>query len=491
LNCIKVVLKKKISIVFFVFITSFCTYSQERVGICNSIYSGITGEWINPAYIAGTPFKWDFNLVTLHAYADNSYLYMYQANIPDVIADNGNTEIAVANAYNLEKNISSKFMIENRENHIWYNNVYVNALLQGPSLMVSVKKWAFAFSMSGRSAVSLIRFNKEGAKLLFEGLSYDPLWNKDIPFRKFRLNGAAWEEFGITVAREIKKDRKRLIKAGITIKHLKGIDAAYYLNRDMTLSVPNDSSMDFKSISADYGYAFSEDDWNSSKGRGKSIDLGITIEKKPLKNIYQCPYFCNKKLGLEYAWKLGISLIDIGYIRFKKNAAAYTVDNKSNLWINFDDVQLEDVPGFDSLMNSHFGDNYIPTPIGDKFTMMLPWALSVQYDYNIGYNFYINGTWVQRIPHFGAPGIDRADIISITPRFDHRRIGIALPIVLYQYVWPRIGLAVRLNNFLFVGTDKIGSLLGNKLSGADIYVGLKINVLKKCRKNKTKGFLSF
>lgn len=484
-------LKRNFILLFFIFIHATVIYSQERLGICNSVYSGITGDWINPAYIVGTPFKWDMNLVTVHGYLDNNYLYLYQTNLPDYIADNGETEVVVDNVYNADQGKSSKYMLENKDNNRWYKNVYANALAQGPSFLLGLKKWAFAFNISGRGAFSQTRLNREGAKLFYEGMTYDPLHNIDIPLKKFRVNTAVWEEFGLSAAREIKKSRSTIIKVGASAKYLKGLDAAYFLCRNMILYVPNDSDLFFKSVTADYGYAVAEDDFTSSKGNGKSIDLGITIEKKTLKNTYQCPNFCNKKLGLEYAWKLGISLIDIGYLRFKKSAKTYAIDDHSNLWYNFTKIKVNDMDGLDSVLNVHFGETPVPAPSGDKFTMLLPWALSVQYDYNIGYNFFINGTWIQRIPHFGLPGVDRANIISVTPRFDHRRIGIALPIVFYQYLWPRVGLAVRLNNFLFIGTDKIGALISHRFSGADIYAGLKLNVLKKCTKKKNKSFLGF
>jgi hypothetical protein len=117
--------------------------------------------------------------------------------------------------------------------------------------------------------------------------------------------------------------------------------------------------------------------------------------------------------------------------------------------------------------------------------MALPWAASVQYDYNIGYNVYVNATWVQRIPHFGMPGVDRTNSIAITPRFDSENFGFAVPFVFDQYVLPRIGVAIRLDNSVIIGTDKLGAFIGNRLSGVDIYFALKFNVLKKCRKKKT------
>lgn len=475
------------------FLISARTFSQERYGISNSMYAGITGSWLNPAFIASSPYRWDFNIVTLHSYLDNNYVYVFQTNVPDYVADNGNTKLVVNNAWDRYQGKSSKYMLENKEKNNWRKNIYENTLIQGPSLMFNFKKWTFGVITDGRAAVSLTRLHKTCAKLAFEGLTYDPLQNIDIDVPKFRLNGMVWDEIGISVAREIIKDRDMTIKAGVTLKHLNAFAGAYLLHKKSTLYVPNDSDLFFKNVDAKYGYALNQEDGKflTSTGKGISMDIGVTFEKKTLKNSYQCPNFCNKKLELQYNWKLGISLIDIGYVRFKEKAQTFSIDNKSNYWFNFSNLKIDDLGGFDSTLSQHFDGNPVPTVTGTNFTMLTPWAASVQFDYNVGYNVFVNATWVQRIPHFGLPGVDRANTIAITPHYELRRFGVAMPIIMYQYLWPRIGLAFRLNNFLFVGTDKLGALIGHRLSGADIYVGLKINVLRKCNKRKSKSFLAF
>jgi len=473
------------------FFVSARTFSQERYGISNSMYAGITGSWLNPAFMANSPYRWDFNIVTADAYADNNYVYIFQTNIPDIIADKGNTPLFVNNAWERYKGERSKYMLENKEKNSWRKNVYGNVLLQGPSLMFNVKKWTFGIITAGRGAVSLTGFHYTAAKLLFEGLTYDPLHNIDIKVPKFRTNAMVWDEIGISAAREVIKKRDLTIKAGITLKHLNAFAAAFVLHQKSTLYIPNDTDMYFKNISAKYGYALNEDNFLESKGKGKSMDIGVTIEKKSLKNKYQCPNFCNKKLELQYDWKLGISLIDIGYVRFKEKAQTYLIDNKSDYWYNFANLNIDGIGGIDTSLSQHFADNPIPVPAETKFTMLTPWAASVQFDYNVGYNVYVNASWVQRIPHFGLPGVDRANTIAITPRYELRRFGVAMPIIMYQYLWPRIGLAFRLNNFLIIGTDKLGAFIGHRLSGADIYAALKINVLRKCNKRKSKSFLAF
>jgi len=473
------------------FFLSAKTFSQERYGISNSIYAGITGAWLNPSFMAGSPYRWDFNIVTAHSYLDNNYVYLFQTNLPDYVSDNGNTELFVNNAWNRYKGQSSKYMLENKEQNSWRKNVYSNVLVQGPSLMFNVKKWTFGVITAGRGALSLTRLHKTCAKLAFEGLTYEPLQNIDINVPKFRANAMVWDEIGISVAREVMKERDMTIKAGITLKNLNAFAGAFVLHKESTLYIPNDTDLVFKNLTAKYGYAINEDNFLESKGKGKSMDIGITIEKKSLQNKYQCPNFCNKKLELQYHWKLGISLIDIGYVRFKEKAQTFLIDNKSDYWYNFAHLKVDGLSGIDSTLSQHFDDNPIPTITGTKFTMLTPWAASIQFDYNVGYNIYVNATWVQRIPHFGMPGVDRANTIAITPRYELRRFGVAMPIIMYQYLWPRIGLAFRLNNFLIIGTDKLGALIGNRLSGADLYVALKINVLRKCNKKKSKSFLAF
>ncbi len=482
---------KKIITFLSIFMLTLSCFGQERLGVCNSPFAGVTGLWINPASMVHSPYKWDLNLITANAYLDNNYAYIYQTNAPNIASDKGNTPIYVNNDYEYNKGKSSKYMVYNKEKNSWRKNFYLNVLAQGPSLMVSLKNWSFALGTSVRSSASLIGLNKIGSKLIFEGLTYEPLQNIDIKVQRARVNFLSWHEIAFSAGREIKRTNDISIKAGISYKYIRGLSGAYFLNKEAELYVPNDSDLYFNNIDARYGYSINEDNFLQSNGKGHALDLGIIFEKKALNNAYQCPNFCNKKLELQYSWKLGISLLDIGYVRFNKNAQKFLLENKTDKWYNFSEITLNSITGFDTLISQHFNDASAPLPDGDKFTMLLPMALSIQYDYNLGYNFYVNATWVQRIPHFGAPGVDRVNFISVTPRFDSRRFSIAFPITMYQYLWPRIGVAVRLNNFLFVGTDKLGAFLGNRLSGVDIYAGLKINVLKKCSKKKNKSFFGF
>jgi hypothetical protein len=459
------------------------------------MYAGITGEWINPSFIAGSPYVLDVNLVTVHSYFDNNYLYIYPTNVPDLIDDDGENKIKLDNTQQKEYGTWAKYWIENRDNNNWGKNAYLNVLVQGPSFMFNYKKWSFSIEDDARVAFSAVHISPLAAKLAYEdadSLTYLPFQNRELAITKFRINAAAWDEIGITVARQLENNKNWEVNCGITLKHLNGIAGGYCINNGIDITIPNYTSLYFKDLSVKCGYA---DNLDANKaqtatvcGTGTSTDLGVTFEKKTVKNSYQCPNFCDKALDLQYLWKLGFSLVDIGYINFNQCTNNYTVNNGSDDWVNITKIRAKGQSGLDSILKAHFTDFVYSK---NNFTMMLPWAASVQFDYNIGYNLYINGTWVQRIPHFGLIGVDRANSIAITPKYDTRRFGVALPITFYDYLWPRAGIAFRFNNFLIVGSDKIGCILGQSLSGEDFYVSLKFSILKICRKHKRKGLPSF
>ncbi|MGD0710260.1 MAG: DUF5723 family protein, partial [Bacteroidales bacterium] len=457
----------------------------------NSIYSGITGEWINPSFIAGSPYIVDINLVTAQSYFDNNYVYLFPTNVLDLLDDDGENKIKIDNTQQREHGTWAKYMLENKDNNNWRKNAYLNALVQGPSFMFNFKKWSFSIEDAARADISIVRVSPVAARLLYEDsprLTYLPLQNKQLEIPKFRINGLVWDELGITIARQIINNRDWEVNGGITLKHLDGYAGGYCLNKGVNITVPNDSTIYFKDLSVKAGYAANLNHPVTVCGSGASTDLGVTFKKKTIKNSYQCPNFCDKELDLQYLWKLGISLVDIGYINFNGFTNNYTINNSTDDWVNITKMHTKGINGFDSVLKAHFS-NLVNSK--SDFTMMLPWAASVQFDYNIGYNIYLNGTWVQRIPHFGLPGVDRANSISITPRYDTRRFGVALPIVFYEYLWPRVGIAFRFNNFLIIGSDKIGAIFSQSLSGEDFYFSFKFNILKSCKKHKKKGLPSF
>jgi hypothetical protein len=463
--------------------------AQERLGISNSVYAGINGVWINPSNIAGSPFKIDINIVTAHTFIDNNYDYLYKANLP-VLLKNYKSVINSYNEYNVSHAFMSKIMVYDKYNSA-DKNVYQSLLLQGPSVLLSYKDWGFAFITGFRQGLSAINVAPKLAKVAFEGMTYHTLSRQYIDIPDFRINSAAWMELGLSAARIIKLKKDKILKAGITFKYLLGFSGAYIHNKSSVIYYPNDNDMDFYFVNADYGHAIPPSK-PEIVGSGQSVDLGITFMKffvPKLKEFHQyyykegegCRNDCNPNPWLLYKWKLGFSLLDIGYIRFNRDAKTYVFTDASSAWYNFAHWSPGSLDNFDRDLNAHFSPASSLRPQASSFISLMPMAACATYDLQLlTSGFYLNSTIIQRLPHFNTPGIDRENSLSLTPHYDYTHFGAALPFILYQYKYPRIGLCFRFGNNLIIGTDKLGCFLNNKLTGMDLYFSLKINIINKC-----------
>jgi hypothetical protein len=73
--------------------------------------------------------------------------------------------------------------------------------------------------------------------------------------------------------------------------------------------------------------------------------------------------------------------------------------------------------------------------------------------------------------------------LSVTPRYETQYFEVNLPVSLYDFRYPRMGVAARIW-FLTLGTDNLlGFLNLTDFTGFDLYVSVKFNFLKgKCRR---------
>jgi hypothetical protein len=110
----------------------------------------------------------------------------------------------------------------------------------------------------------------------------------------------------------------------------------------------------------------------------------------------------------------------------------------------------------------------------ETFLMGLPTGLSAQFDVQIAPHFYGSAVVVQRTPLL-KHSMRRASTLALVSRYEHRWFSFSLPVVLNDWQSLRIGMAARLG-WLYLGSDNLGSFFEkDKLSGADAYIGLKIN----------------
>jgi hypothetical protein len=123
---------------------------------------------------------------------------------------------------------------------------------------------------------------------------------------------------------------------------------------------------------------------------------------------------------------------------------------------------------------------------GSMINIGLPTAVSVQADYNIYKNFYAAGYWIHPI-RFNMHALRRPAQVAVVPRYESQYFEVNLPISVYEYKYPRIGLSARFW-FFTIGTERIGTWLGlSNLDGLDIYASIKFGFGKGNCRNRFKS----
>ncbi len=449
-------------------------------GLVNGNFAGVNGVMTNPSSMINSKLYLDINFLTVDVFAHNNYLY-----IP---GDNHNTFEAFKKYPDFPAAANGKYVLDYYTDN-YKKNAYVNFRLNGPSAMVVFGKHAFAIHDGIRSTTSVRGISLPTAKFGFEGLDYRPQHNINYSTSNFKIAELTWGEIGISYAYQFKVKNKSSWSAGISIRRLWGFDGSYLTGKTCDYLVANDSIVVINKIDAEYGLiSRNNDDLTGfgtsgiAKGKGWAFDIGVTYTK--LKN-HAKPTFGTitqpcKSQYLDYNYRVGISLIDLGGINFD---AGSTYSLKSNI---VDSVNIEPfyaistIDGFNNTLSNSIYHNPSRSLSGSGYKIGLPSALCIQYDYHTKKNWYFNTTLIKNFNLY-KNHVSRPTILAFSPRFENRWFECNVPISLYDYRHPRVGLAFRIMNFS-IGTDKLGSFFNfNDLTGADIYFSLRMNFLKgKC-----------
>jgi hypothetical protein len=423
--------------------------AQESMGIANSNYAGTQGVHINPANIIDSKIWLDVHLVGAGAYVYNNYFYFPQASAFTRPFPEGRDRYVVNNFYRGDVNVD-----------VW-----------GPAFTLQLGKHAIGLHTAVRSFTDATRIPAPIAKFIFEGLNYGPQHDIEFSAKDFKATSLTWGEIGITYGTILKRKQKNLWTGGITAKYLSGINSIALDVSSINYNVMNDSTLYVRPINGKYGMVAP----GFGAGQGWAVDIGLNY-KKMLDDVdHYVPHDCEVK---DYRYKVGLSLMDVGNIKFTKNAVYQEYVNTDAIWSNYDTAAFADFNSIDQNLNSNINNGASQNVRGTSFTTWLPSYASLQVDYNFGKNFYANFTAIQGFRIQAPFGVHRRSTIAITPRYERKRWEISLPVSLHDFRKVQAGIMLRLNN-LIIGTDNLIPLVAKTdMNGADIYFHLKIPILK-------------
>jgi hypothetical protein len=453
---------------------------QLTTGLVNGNYSGTLGSTMNPSLMANTRLKTDILLFSAAAYLDNNYFYLPapEANFQKLVFGEYAFPFYQKPYGTGERNVYTYY--EDRS----LKNVFIQDRIIGPSAMVSYKDHVFAFRWGARVASSVRRLPYDMANFSFYGMDFKPQQNVYYIRDNYEMASMAWWDMSFSYATVIKRSRNNHWSAGVSFGPVFGYAGSYVTGRDTRYIAYNDSILNVELLDAEFGislpanYETDQVDFANPlvRGLGWGLDVGITWQwrEKPYQKKFPGNFYI--KRFEDYRVKLGISILDIGWIGFTKNAEKHVYDMVHNNHINVSEMEYDNIATEIRQASEIFYGDPNASLDARSFRIFLPTAFSAQLDYHITDWWFINSTLV--IPAwFTQPGIERPVILTFVPRFESDQFEVNIPVVFNGMRTPYVGISVRIAG-LTVGSDRLGSFFGRQdFTGADIYISYKINFL--------------
>ncbi len=461
---------------------------QEMLGIRNSNYAGVLGIGLNPSSMHASKLYMDYNLFSVNSSAGNDFVFIGAQELRDLVFRKEGP------IYYTSEGEGRSFSIY-RNDELKYGNV--GFVINGPGAMLVYGKHAFGISTTMRSYTSFTNLPPDMAEFFYEAIDFEQQHNIRYTHNTpIRMGSLSWTELNFSYAYNFKRKKWDYWSVGISVKPLFGMAGVFANINNLDYEVFTDTSASIYNATFDYGYSVpinsSTNEYLGSpltQGFGFGVDIGMTYQfttKGHGNGIFH--HLCEQVYD-DYNYKVGVSLLDLGYIKFSRGAELRNYEDVSAYWYKpYDTIQASSIDDLNNKVDSYFSDYPGQNTIANEITMQTPPALSIQFDYHYKRYVYFNSTLIYGF-NIGRSYIKRASVWAFTPRYESARMEVSMPISFYEWDWaqPRLGFAFRYGNFFF-GFDRLNSLLGwSDFTGFDFYFGLRLNLTRNFKMNYIKG----
>jgi hypothetical protein len=451
--------------------------AQDFAGYRSGNYTGVNGVFFNPAYIADSRYKVDFNLFSVSGFVGNN-----QAS------------------FSL-KDITNSFGGDSLKSQLFGNGAgkssgFVSAAVHGPSLMFNAgRKMAFALTTRARVMANARDIDGKLVTKITDDFSSDPALPYTISSAEdMRFTANGWTEFGFSVARVISDKGKHFFKTGATVKYLTGAANGYFnigsfnatLNQDLIQQDVYLANTTGRMAVGFGGMRISDlepSDILKMESTGWGGDIGVVYEFRPEQEKFRT---ADKKGWMrdknKYKLKVGVALLDIGKIAYKRDlerSGAYDLNitgNERFYLSELEDVEIDDYKAF---FNSR--PQYFTQADGSgesRYNVSLPSTLQVDIDYHLHKNLYVSMASQLAVSSKANTFNSRYyNTLTLTPRYEGKGIGLYVPLNYNALTKFNAGASFKFGPLFFGSGSALTALLGSSKQ-ADVHVGLRFGSLQ-------------
>ncbi|MBX3240896.1 MAG: hypothetical protein KIT80_15435 [Chitinophagaceae bacterium] len=448
-------------------------YSQDYPGYNTSNFAGVNSVFFNPSGMAGSPSRWDVNVLSLHASAENSVGSFNLGNYSSLYK--GNELLNQYRAVNAAPATG-----------------YLNLNVHGPSVMVRLNERS-SVALTTRARLMVNARNIDGR--LIDEIATRGSGSANLPhtfsnYDNMTINSNGWGEVGLSYATIVKDDDLHQIKVGATVRYLAGMVNTYLQTQHLqgTMAhdpVSNETYLTNVSGSLYTGYGgvrlgnFEPSYLFNYNSHGVGGDVGFTYTYEPNEDGYYADNWWGASEPL-YKFKIGVALTDIGMIRYRRNDGnRFSIEVDATERLYTDELRTLQVD-YETYFESR-PDYFVPLPWQrpNFYNVALPAMLRVDADYHVRGAAYVNLMGhMSLVNNIGSPwGQGGYHSITLTPRVENRFWGIYLPVNYNQLSKFNAGLSLRAGYF-FIGSGSVLSML-YKSRRLDVHAGIRFSALDR------------
>jgi hypothetical protein len=393
--------------------------AQQYHALHGSDYAGATAIFNNPAANVNSRHAWDITLFNLNTAFITNAFYLKNFKFPSV----SNTE-AILIPGTQSRTIHTTIDIGLLNSMYKLNNKSVIGGGIRFRTLNHIKANPFAYD---DSITSFHQFLKA---------------NRTTNYIDVNSKHAGWLEFDLNYGRTLFETPLRKINMGATLQIMKGISGAYAsINRLSYLESTTNFDTAYQITNGGVAYAYSSnyDSWSpyiTTGGNLKQfvkntpIALGLSIGAEFI--WFRDEYNGEENEPRQYNWKLGISILDIGFAKFK--TSEYT-GNFGNPKTSLEDWQISnklqgvvDAKGLRDSLATLFDTT---TALPPTFKMRMPTRVIINSDHSLGKNIFINAQASLNLyssTYGKTMNLRELSLLTLTPRWETRNWGIYLPL---------------------------------------------------------------
>ena len=452
--------------------------AQDYLPFVNDNYAGITGVHINPASIADSRHRVDITLTGMSLNMYNNYLYLNRDYLSEF-------KLIGTEGFDVRNHLLGHNS-GNGDNKFVYQDMRFDIM----NFMFTVNpRFSIGFTAGVRQVLNIDNVSETMADMLY-GIDHSHIpFNQKFSESSIRTTTSAWAEYGVTIAGVLYKSNHHLIKAGMNMKLIQGLGSAYLHSENLNYTQINDSVVNVQNSHINYGISsgigdmVTSGDFDRSNIAGKfsmGFDFGIVWEWRP--DYESHLYDMDGETGLErrdenkYKLRVGLSVKDIGVVKFQRweDSKDFIVNGDINVNI-YDD--FSEAGDFFNIIEAN-SDVFEVIEGDDIYRVSLPTAISLQVDYNIYKDFYVNFTpyIALRQGDTKYAKVHTFNNFSLAPRYERTWFGVSLPLQYNQLSGFSFGTGLRLGP-VWVGSNNVfNTLFSKEIDGLNVQALVKIPI---------------